>query len=422
MAGVNVPIGSPLAAKVFGAAVFAGVQAKQNFLNLMSGGAPQLGDAGAKIKGQTSKGAPVVKITDLSKTAGDSVSVDLFNIFTGKPVMGDKRLAGRGMSTTSSTQNVSINRTRGMSDTGGKMIQKRTKHNLRQVVRDGLTGWASRLNDQRGLVHLAGARGDQSTADWVVPAATDPDFGEIVVNGVLAPTKNRQFYAGAATSPATVATTDSLTLADFSRIASQLRESAVPLQSVEMEEDPNGWNSQLLICWVTARQWAYLKRPSQTQFTAALTNAVKRFDGTKRHPLFAGDSILWENILIKPMDRYAIRFNAGTSVTVDTGGADGGTYTESQSVAAQPIDRAIIVGAQALLHAFGNEETSDYFYSWNEELVDHKTAVEVSLSMMDGMAKTRFRINNIDTDHGVAVIDSYAPDLAIAAGRSLLAA
>lgn len=422
MAAVQIPFGSPLAAKVFGAAVFAGVQSKQNFLNLMSGGAPQLGDAGAKTKGQTSKGAPVIKITDLSKSAGDTVSVDLFNIFTGKPVMGDQRIAGRGMSTTTSSQNVSISRSRGMSDTGGKLAEKRTRHNLRQVIRDGLTGWASRLNDQRGLVHLAGARGDQNTSDWVVPIASDSDFGTIMVNNVLAPTKNRQFYAGAATSPASLATTDSLTLSDFSRIASQLRESSVPLQSAELEDDPNGWNSQLWICWVTARQWAYLKRPSQTQFNSAVTNAVKRFDGTKRHPLFTGDSILWENVLIKPMDRYAIRFNAGTAVTIDTGGADGGTYTEATSVAAQPMDRAIIVGAQALLHAFGNEETSDYFYSWNEELVDHKSAVEVSLSMMDGMAKTRFRINNVDTDHGVAVIDSYAPDLAVAAGRTLLAA
>ena len=422
MAAINIPLGSPLAAKVFGAAVFAGVQSKQNFMNLMSGGAPQLGDAGSKIKGQTSKDYPVVKITDLSKSAGDTVSVDLFNIFTGKPVMGDQRLAGRGMSTTSSTQSVSINRSRGMSDTGGKMVQKRTKHNLRQVVRDGLTGWASRLNDQRGIVSLAGARGDMNTADWVVPTAADPDFATIMVNPVQAPTKNRQFYAGAATSPATLATTDSLTLADFSRIASQMRESSTPLQPVMLDDDPNEWNSQLWVCWVTARQWAYLKRASQTQFTAALTNAVKRFDGTKRHPLFTGDSILWENILIKPLDRYAVRFNAGTSVVTDTGGADGGTYTEAASVAAQPMDRAIIVGAQALLHAFGNEETSDYFYSWNEELVDHKTAVEVSLSMMDGLAKTRFRINGVDTDHGVAVIDSYAPDLATAAGRTLLEA
>ena len=94
MAAINIPYGSPLAAKVFGAAVFAGVQVQTGFMNLLSGGAPDLSGAAAKMKGQTSEDYPVVKVTDLSKTAGDSVSVDLFNIFTGKPVVGDKRLTG----------------------------------------------------------------------------------------------------------------------------------------------------------------------------------------------------------------------------------------------------------------------------------------------------------------------------------------
>jgi Protein of unknown function (DUF4043) len=290
------------------------------------------------------------------------------------------------------------------------------------VARNGLTNWASRINDQRALVHLAGARGDQITADWVISQSGDPSFAEEMVNPVFAPTKNRQFFAGAATTHANLGTTDSLTLNDFSKIASQLSESSVPLQSLIMEEDPNGWNSQLYVCWVTARQYAYLKRASQTQINAAMTNAVKRFDGSKKHPLFSGESFLWENILIKKMDRYAIRFAAGTPVTYDTGGADGGTYTEAQSVAAQPIDRAILVGAQALLHAYGNEGDQDYYYNWNEELTDHKGSVEVSISMMDGMAKTRFRINGVDTDHGVCVIDSYAPDLATPAGKALMAA
>jgi hypothetical protein len=127
MAGVNIPIGSPLAAKVFGAAVFAGVQTAPGFMNLLSGAAPQLGDAAKKLKGQTSADYPIVKVTDLKQSAGDKVSVDLFNIFQGKPVMGDRRLEGRGMNTTSSTQEVSINRSRGMADTGGKMtLNKRS--------------------------------------------------------------------------------------------------------------------------------------------------------------------------------------------------------------------------------------------------------------------------------------------------------
>lgn len=412
---VNIPVGHPLAAKVYGAAVFAAVQQEPGFMNLLSGGAPNLSGAASKMRGQTSADYPVVKITDLSKGDGDNVTVDLFNILRGKPVMGDKRLEGRGMKTSTSTMEVRIDQSRGLADTGGKMVQKRTRHNLRTVIQAGLTNWAHRLEDQRTLVHLAGARGDQNTADWAVPLDNDPDFGEIMVNSIKAPSIDRHFFAGDATAPADIGADDELTLTDIERVASILRESDVPLQPVKVSGDVYAWNNPLYVCFVTERQWAYLKRPSQTQYRDALTNAMKRFDG-QRHPLFMGDSILWNGILIKPMGRYAIRFNSGTAIKVSDA-----TGAESSSVAAQPVDRAIILGAQALAKAYGSEGTSDYFYAWNEELVDHGNAVEVSLAMMEGAAKVRFTVNDRVIDHGVAVIDSYAPDLASAAGKTLLA-
>lgn len=419
MSVLNIPIGHPLAAKVFGAAVFAAVQTEPGFMNLLSGGAPDLSGAMSKIKGQTSPDYPIVKVTDLSKTAGESVSVDLFNIFTGKPIMGDKRLAGRGMNTTSSSMDIRIDQSRGMAENGGKMTQKRTKHNLRQIVQSGLTNWASRLEDQRCLVALAGARGTQQTVDWVVPLDADPEFQEVMVNPVQIPTFNRYFAANDATTPDTIGTNDWLSLRDVERIAAIMKESNVPLQSIKIKEDKYAWNQPLYVMFVTERQWAYLKRSALTNnaYKDALTLATKRFDG-QRHPLFMGDSIMWAGILIKPLGRYAIRWNTGEKVTVATSANDatGTAYT-----LAQPVDRAILVGAQALIKAYGNEGTSDYFYTWNEELTDHKNAVEVSLSMMDGVAKTRFSINGQLTDHGVAVIDSYAPDLASAAGQSLLA-
>jgi len=419
MSALNIPIGHPLAAKVFGAAVFAAVQSEPGFMNLLSGGAPDLSGAMSKVKGQTSPDYPIVKVTDLSKSAGDLVSVDLFNIFTGKPVMGDKRLAGRGMNTSSSSMDVYINQSRGMAENGGKMTQKRTKHNLRQIVQSGLTNWASRLEDQRCLVALAGARGTQQTVDWVVPLQTDPDFSEVMVNTVQIPTFNRYFAANDATTPDTIGTNDWLSLRDIERISALMKDSNVPLQSVKVKEDKYAWNQPLYVLFVTERQWAYLKRSALTNnaYKDALTQAVKRFDG-QRHPLFMGDSIMWAGILVKPMGRYAIRWNTGEQITVPTSANDatGTAYT-----LAQPVDRAILVGAQALIKAYGNEGTSDYFYTWNEELTDHKNAVEISLAMMDGVAKTRFSINGTLTDHGVAVIDSYAPDLASAAGQSLLA-
>lgn len=422
MAAVNIPIGSALAAKVYGAAVFAGVQTKPGFMNLLSEAAPQLGDAASKMKGQTDAGSPIVKVTDLSKTAGDQVTVDLFNIFTGVPVMGDKRVEGRGMNATTSTQTVAINRSRGMADTGGKMTQKRTKHNLRTVIQAGLTGWAQRLEDQRCLVQLAGTRGSQNTTDWVVPLQASPDFADVMVNTVSAPTFNRRYIAGytgtgsisAGTNTtntlASMTIQDVLTLSEIDAIGGLLKESNTPLQPIVMKDDPYSWDMPMWVMFVTERQWALLKAISSSKWTTALTNAVKRFEGAKRHPLFMGDSIMWNGILVKPMNRYAIRFAAADSVLENNS-----ANTEGAVSAAVATDRAIIVGAQALLKCYGNEETSDFHYAWNEELVDHKSAVEVSLSMMEGTAKTRFTINGALTDHGVAVVESYAPAIGTAA-------
>jgi N4-gp56 family major capsid protein len=401
--------------------MFTRVQHSPGFMNLISGEMPKEGSFAAKTKGQTSPDYPIVKAGDLAKGAGDTVSIDLFNILQGKPVMGDKRIEGRMMQLTYSSMDVRIDQVRGGADSGGRMTQKRTVHNLRNISMAGLQAWMQRLEDQTALVHLAGARGSQQTSDWVVPLQSDGDFSEIMVNTVKAPTKNRYFAANDATNPADIGTNDALTLQDIDRIVAQLRESPVVMQSVKIKGDDRAWNDPLWVMFVTERQWLYLQsRTSQTTWRQAVQYAFERKSGGLKHPLFdAYETIMWNGVLIKRMNRYAIRFAAGDNVVTDTGGADGMTYTESTVQTAQPVDRAIIVGAQALAKAYG-KSASDYFYDWSEKEVDHGNSIETVSAAMCGSAKIRFKIDGADTDFGVAVVDSYAPDPASAAGRTLL--
>lgn len=421
----NIPYGSVLARKVYGAALFAAVQIEPGFMNLLTGPAPKQAEAEAKLKGQTSAEYPIVRVTDLSKGAGASVSVDLFNNLQGKPVMGDKRIVGKLMSLTYSSMDVQINQYRGGADAGGKMTQQRTVWNLRGIAMAGLTNWAGRLEDQLCLVAMAGARGTQNTADWVIPLASDPDFATIMVNTVQAPTKNRQFYANDATGANNLDTTDILTLTDFDRIASVLKDSQIPLQSIKIKGDVYAWNDPLWCAFVTNRQWLYLQtRTGEKSWRSFLQNAYERRSAGMRHPLFYGDVGMWAGILIRPMNRLAIRFNAGDTVAVDSGGTNGKTFTSTNQTAAVATDRCLIVGAQALLKCYGQHQASEYYYSWHEELVDHQNAVETSCAMMGGVAKTRFQVYDgvapVDTDYGVAVLDSYAPDPTTAAGKALL--
>ena len=417
----NIPVGSALARKIYSVGLFTRVQHSPGFMNLISGEMPKEGSFAAKTKGQTSPDYPIVKAGDLAKGAGDTVSIDLFNILQGKPVMGDKRIEGRMMQLTYSSMDVRIDQVRGGADSGGRMTQKRTVHNLRNISMAGLQAWMQRLEDQTALVHLAGARGSQQTSDWVVPLQSDADFGEIMVNTVKAPTKNRYFAANDATTPADIGTNDALTLQDIDRIVAQLRESPVVMQSVKIKGDDRAWNDPLWAMFVTERQWLYLQsRTSQTTWRQAVQYAFERKSGGLKHPLFdAYETIMWNGVLIKRMNRYAIRFAAGDSVVTDTGGADGLTYTESTVQTAQPVDRAVIVGAQALAKAYG-KSASDYFYDWSEKEVDHGNSIETVAASMTGSAKIRFKIDGADTDFGVAVVDSYAPDPASTAGRTLL--
>lgn len=417
----NIPVGSALARKIYSVGLFTRVQHSPGFMNLISGEMPKEGSFAAKTKGQTSPDYPIVKAGDLAKGAGDTVSIDLFNILQGKPVMGDKRIEGRMMQLTYSSMDVRIDQVRGGADSGGRMTQKRTVHNLRNISMAGLQAWMQRLEDQTALVHLAGARGSQQTSDWVVPLQSDADFGEIMVNAVKAPTKNRYFAANDATTPADIGTNDALTLQDIDRIVAQLRESPVVMQSVKIKGDDRAWNDPLWVMFVTERQWLYLQsRTSQTTWRQAVQYAFERKSGGLKHPLFdAYETIMWNGMLIKRMNRYAIRFAAGDNVVTDTGGADGLTYTESTVQTAQPVDRAVIVGAQALAKAYG-KSASDYFYDWSEKEVDHGNSIETVAASMTGSAKIRFKIDGADTDFGVAVVDSYAPDPASADGRTLL--
>ncbi|MGB4497897.1 MAG: DUF4043 family protein [Methylococcaceae bacterium] len=113
------------------------------------------------------------------------------------------------------------------------------------------------------------------------------------------------------------------------------------------------------------------------------------------------------------------------SVIIDTGGADGKTYTEAFDTvpfipsAANPdvsnfhIDRSILVGASALMKAYGSGGSGGgaQAFRYHEQLGDHENRLEQSMSIVEGASKIRFKMKGADTDFGVAVIDSYAPPM-----------
>ncbi len=93
----------------------------------------------------------------------------------------------------------------------------------------------------------------------------------------------------------------------------------------------------------------------------------------------------YNNVILKKANHVTYGVNSSTGAAITT------------------VRRSVLLGAQAVALVYGmdNSETT---YNWNEELLDHKRVLEISLLSIWGMKKCRFDSN----DFGVIVGSTYA--------------
>ena len=133
----------------------------------------------------------------------------------------------------------------------------------------------------------------------------------------------------------------------------------------------------------------------------------------KQNPLFMGEAGLWNGILIVKMPK-PIRFYAGNEIKF-CGSTTSATETTGNLVPASfgtnyAVDRAILLGGQALAEAFGKARQTGNPYFWSEKELDHGDKLEVLIGMVSGKSKVRFEIDHGPekqiTDFGVMAIDT----------------
>ena len=436
MAQTVITTNDALAVKQFGVATFYDALRKSAFRKKLIGPAPKQAQAvsGMRMRSmQSSPSMPIVSITDLNQAMGDRVSVDMFGALRGRPTMGDRKLSGRGERLTSSTMDIIVDQMRHAVDPGGKMTMHRTIYDLRQIARANLGEWFGRLLNQLCHVHLAGARGTDQTADWILPLADDAEFNDIVVNELDPPSWNRRFVVGSGLGAATstLGATDILTLDTIAELRNELDTMANPPHPIQLpgyeammdEERP------LYLLYVTPNQWYYLSQATRAgnnwrDFLAAASNRANVI----KHPLFQGvaqDCMgMWEGILIKQINR-PIAYAGGESVpeyasagarNASNGTVDGGAT----------LHRALLLGGQALGEAWGNARpgSDGAPMRWYEERTDHDNALEVSGALIGGYKKFKFRLTaqDVEDDFGVVAVDSHAPEVQSTQGRAALTA
>lgn len=390
-----------LQATVRNAALFVAATQARNLTNLLTGPAPK----GQKEIGrlQTDPGAPIVRITDLETAAGKTVTVDLVHKITKKPTMGDQKLAGRGDNMKFAHDNISINQGRHMLDDGGKMMQQTTGQDLPAIAKQLLKGYVLDLDEETTLYHLAGARGSDYGQKHIVPLESDPEFAGIMVNPVLPPTYSRHFYGGDATSIEMLDSTDTMSLGVIDNLSLFTQEMGSDIHYVQLNPDDADGEEPFYVMYITPRQWYDLQQQATTKdYNQMQANALKRSQ-TYKHRIFQGDMLMRENILVKKFTRR-VRFDVGHNVTVCKNDRD--ATTELKTVAV-PVERAVLLGAQALGVAYGQTKTSKSHFNLHEEKTDHGNTKEYSVSWCNGKKPLQFT----DRDgfkhcHGRIIVDT----------------
>ncbi len=278
-----------------------------------------------------------------------------------------------------------------------------------------------RYCDQSLIVHAAGARGYHNNLNWSIPLESDSRFTDVMVNRVKAPTKNRHFIAngGGVSSFKTnagevaIASTDKLSMGVVDSLRSVMDEMVMPPPMVIFEGDMAAEDDPLRVLLVTPLQ--YNQFASDPAFRTVQANALKRASQAKQHPVFLGEVGIWNGFLIIKQN-IPIRFFAGQAVKYcasSTSETESSVLVPASFGTSFAIDRAILLGGQAVAEALASSDKSGIPFFWSEKEMDHGDKVELLIGAIRGVSKIRFDVNvgdtNEITDYGVCVLDTVVP-------------
>lgn len=400
-------------------------------LTPLIGKVPTQAGAEATVKQQSSPGLPGILVTDLAANkAGTMVTIEAYDTLGGDPIMGDQMREGKGESADISSMDAKIDlASKVINSVPGKMIDQRTKINLRSMAMAQLMGYFPRLLWNRTLCHLAGARGEQKGKSWhlkTVAQSSAADLQSKLINPLLAPTYNRHFVIDGTSlvqggqQLGSIDSTDVWSLSVIDALVEVLDSLEFKLQPVRLPDDPAANYSPIKgVLYLDPVAYSMLKRDNTSghNIRAWQAAAMERANlmGLKRHPLFMGEVLMWNGIVIRPME-HAIVFSAGSNVKVITS-ANRYTATETDQAvngsltAGYRVSRGILMGAQAFAVLQGNNDSQGTTASFKERMYDYNSKHEAMGEWMGAETKLRFSFRDADgnlepTDHGVMVIDA----------------
>jgi N4-gp56 family major capsid protein len=369
MAQTVVGVGDPKAIKKYSAILASDVGRESYFNKKMMG------------EGERAQ-TPLQTLRHLENDAGDQISYDLVLQLRGRPTSGDAILRGNEEDLKFFTDSLYIDQQRHGVNTGGKMSRKRTIHDMREIARVKQSEYWARLFDETIFMYLSGARG--TNADFIETTS----FTGYAGNAFVAPDNLHILYGGDATTKATIASDDKMSLALIDRTVARAKtmgrgSTGVPaIQPVKIDGEEH-----YVIVMHPFQE--YDLRAASGSTWIDIQKAAAAAEG-RNNPLFKGGLGMYNNVILHE-HQSVITFNDyGAGLNLNAA-------------------RALFMGRQAGVVAFGSTG-SGLRFDWNEEMEDRGNQLVVTTGTIFGIKKTAFTIDGTSRDFGVIALDTYLDD------------
>ena len=331
---------------------------------------------------------PIQLLTDLESDAGEMISYDLLAELKMAPIEGENNLESNEEQQKFFTDTIYIDQARCGVNTGGRMTRKRTLHNLREKARRQQSSWWARLKDEIRFIYLSGARG--VNANFLVPTT----WTSRANNALVSPDSNHLLYGGNATAKnnmtneaSGVAGSDTFDLRLIDRAKTKADSQGGGATGIPVLQPCKLDGNECFVCVMHTFQEDDLRSNTNTAQWLDIQKAAATAEG-RNSPLFKGGLGMYRGVILHS-HRNVIRFS-------DYGA--GANYEAA---------RALFMGSQALVEAYGSPGTSLRF-DWNEETRDNGDKIVISSSCIWGTKKVTFTTDVGAQDFGVFALDTAA--------------
>lgn len=326
--------------------------------------------------------APVQVVDDLKKSKGEEIIFSIYAQLGGQPVFGDDMVEGNETPLDGYTDKVTINYVKKPVDVGGQMTRQRTEDDLRDEARLKCKEYLARFFDEAMSTTLAGSRGVND--DFIRPVGVNtyiPDTQPYTAYDAA-----HVVYGGAATSKATLQSTDKMSLDAIDKIIT-MAESEGGGQDGKMRLSAltaDGGEDRTILLMHTWQEHD-LRTATGTNRWVDIQKAATASIGYKSN-LFRNNAGEYRGCVFRK-HKTVVRFN---------------DYGAGSNVGAA---RAVLMGRQALVLAHGDSGIGNKG-NWVEKLYDRDDSkIAITGTICLGIKRPQFNgqdISSIALDTAVA--------------------